>query len=74
MATNRFNLKYRTKTNSELEHIINDKKTYVEQLRIAAIDILKEKNGKTELTKKAETEINIVKEKKKRGKKGYFFN
>jgi len=63
MAENRFLLKYKTKTDSELEDIISDKKTYVELARIAAIDILKGRNGKTELTEKAEFEIQTVKKK-----------
>lgn len=63
MNENRFFKKYETKSDVELERIVNDKKAYVEQARIAAIQILKERNGRTELTDKAENEIQTVKDK-----------
>jgi hypothetical protein len=64
MSENRFLKKFESKSDSELEQIINDKETFVEQARIAAIEILKERNGQTESTEKAETEIKATQERK----------
>ena len=64
MGENRFLKKFESKSDSELERIINDKETFVEQARIAAIEILKERNGHTESTEKAETEMKAAQEKK----------
>ena len=64
MSENRFLKKFEYKSDSELERIINDKETFVEQARIAAIEILKERNGQTESTKKAETEMKSAQERK----------
>jgi len=64
MSENRFLKKFEYKSDSELERIINDKETFVEQARIAAIEILKERNGQTESTEKAETEMKAAQERK----------
>jgi len=64
MSENRFLEKIEYKSDSELERIINDKETFVEQARIAAIEILKERNGQTESTKKAEAEMKSAQERK----------
>lgn len=64
MSENRFLKKFEYKSDSELERIINDKETFVELARIAAIEILKERNGQTESTKKAETEMKSAQERK----------
>ena len=64
MSENRFLKKFEYKSDSELERIINDKETFVEQARIAAIEILKERNGQTESTKKAEAEMKSAQERK----------
>lgn len=64
MSENIFLKKFESKSDSDLERIINDKETFVEQARIAAIEILKERNGQTEFTEKAETEMRAAQEKK----------
>jgi hypothetical protein len=64
MSENRFLKKYKTRTDSELERIISDKEGYVEDARVAALELLKERNGQTELIDKAEIEINLIKEKR----------
>lgn len=64
MTENRFLDTLKGKDDSELENIIADKKTYVEKARIAAIQILKERNGKTSDLENAENEIKTVQEKR----------
>lgn len=57
MTESRFLKKYESKSDNELKRIINDKETYLEQARIAAIEILKKRQGLTETLKNAENEI-----------------
>jgi len=64
MSKNRFLKKFESKSDSDLERIVNDKETFVEQARIAAIEILKERNRQTESTLKAENEMIIAEERK----------
>tara|TARA_R110002049_G_scaffold16388_8_gene65346 strand:+ start:4485 stop:5102 length:618 start_codon:yes stop_codon:yes gene_type:complete len=64
MSENKFLEKFRSKPETELERIINDKKSFTEQARIAAIEILKERNGETEFTKGAEKEVVVSQERK----------
>jgi len=64
MSENRFLKKFESKSDSDLERIINDKETFVVQARIAAIEILKERNRQTESTEKAENEIKVAEERK----------
>ena len=56
--------KFESKSDDELKRIIDDKKTFVELARIAAITILKERNVHTGFTEKAEAEIKAIQEKR----------
>ena len=56
--------KFESKSDNELKRIIDDKKTFSEQARIAAISILKERNVHREFTEKAEAEIKTIQEKR----------
>jgi len=58
MNQNKFLEKFNLKTDSELEHIISDKITYVELARIAAIELLEKRNVKSTELDTAKTEIN----------------
>ncbi|WP_430966688.1 hypothetical protein [Spongiimicrobium sp. 2-473A-2-J] len=62
MTENRFLDSLKEKEDFELENIIADKKAYVEEARIAAIQILKERKGKTADLESAENEIKTVQE------------
>ena len=64
MRENRFIEKFQHKTDSELEYILENKKSYNEQAIAASIHILKERNGKTTELEAVENEIKIEKEKK----------
>ena len=64
MNDNRFLQKFKGHSDTELEQIINDQETFVEEARIAAIQLLKERNGKNDSIEKAEAEIESVKEQK----------
>jgi hypothetical protein len=64
MSENMFLKKFESKSDDELERIIHDKSKYVEQARIAAIEILTKRNGQTESKVKAETEIRATQERK----------
>ncbi|NAY90604.1 hypothetical protein GTQ34_01620 [Muricauda sp. JGD-17] len=64
MSENRFIEKFQHKTDSELEYILENKKSYNEQAVAASIHILKERNGKTPELESVESEIKIEKEKK----------
>ncbi len=64
MNENRFIEKFQHKTDSELEYILENKKSYNEQAIAASIHILKERNGKTPELESVESEIKIEKEKK----------
>ena len=48
MKQNKFIEKFKDKTDAELEEIIGNKKAYIEQARIAAIELLKSRNGNSE--------------------------
>jgi cation transport ATPase len=65
MNDNRFLQKFKGHSDTELEQIINDQETFVEEARIAAIQLLKERNGKNDSIEKAEAEIESVKEHKR---------
>jgi len=65
MSENIFLKKFKSKSDAELEQIIIDKNRFVEQATIAAIEILKERNTKSEITTKAENEIKAAQEKKR---------
>ena len=56
--------KFESKSDDELKQIIDDKKTFSEQARIAAISILKERNVHIGFTEKAEAEIKAIQEKR----------
>ena len=56
--------KFESKSDEELKQIIDDKKTFSEQARIAAISILKERNVHIGFTEKAEAEIKVIQEKR----------
>ncbi|CAM1361723.1 conserved membrane hypothetical protein [Tenacibaculum litopenaei] len=64
MSENRFIEKFQHKTDSELEYILENKKSYNEQAVAASIHILKERNGNTPELESVESEIKIEKEKK----------
>lgn len=64
MAINKFVEKFQDKTDSELQNIISDKKSYVEEARLASIQILKERNGNSLELETAEKELREEKEKK----------
>ncbi|RKE90287.1 hypothetical protein [Ichthyenterobacterium magnum] len=69
MSENRFIEKFQHKTVSELEYILENKKSYNEQAIAASIQILKKRNGKTPELKSVENEIKIEKEKKEVARK-----
>ncbi|WP_405384119.1 hypothetical protein [Maribacter sp. LLG6340-A2] len=64
MNENKFIEKFQTKTNSELEYILENKEKYNEKAISASIHILTERNGKTTKIETVENEIQIAKEKK----------
>lgn len=64
MSNNKYIEKFQSKTDSELEYILENKNNYNEQAVEASILILKERNGKTTKLESAEREIKIGKEKK----------
>ncbi|RSK41321.1 hypothetical protein [Mangrovimonas spongiae] len=64
MSENRFIEKFQNKTDSELEYILENKKSYNEQAIAASIHILKERNGKTPELESVESEIKLEKERK----------
>ena len=64
MNENKFIEKFQNKTDSELEYILENKKSYNEQAVFASIQILKERNGESSVLKSAEEEIETEKEKK----------
>lgn len=64
MPTNKFIEKFQDKTDSELQNIISDKKAYVEEARMASIQILKERNGHSQELEAVEKELIEAKEKK----------
>lgn len=66
MALNRFIAKYRLKSDAELEQIVSDSERFMEQARVAAIEVLKERQGSTESIQLAEQDIKVNQEKKKR--------
>ncbi len=62
MKKNLFLEKFEHKSDSELEHIISDEKSYVEEARVAAIEILKRRNGKSKELEDAQNKIRLKKE------------
>ncbi len=62
MSENRLIEKFQRKTDSELEYILENKKSYNEQAVAASIHILKERNGKTPKLESIENEIKSEKE------------
>jgi hypothetical protein len=64
MSENMFLKKFESKSDNDLERIIQDKSKYVEQARKAAIEILTKRNGQTDSIVKAETEIRAAQERK----------
>ena len=64
MNDNRFLQKFKNYSSSQLEQIINDKETYVEDARVAAIELLKKKSGTTAEIEKHEIEIQTSQERK----------
>ena len=65
MSENRYIEKFQSKTDSELEYILENKKDYNPQAVEASIYILKERNGKTAVLESVENEIKVEQEKKK---------
>jgi hypothetical protein len=65
MIENIFLKRFETKSESELEHIINNKEIFTEQARIAAIQILEKRNGGSLANQKSEVDIEVNKENKK---------
>jgi hypothetical protein len=63
MIENKFLKKFEDKTDSELEVIIKDKESYIEEARTAAIEILKGRDGFSIVAKNAEIDIEIAKDK-----------
>jgi len=64
MSDNRFLEKFEHKTDSELEHILSNKKTYTEEARNAAIILLEKRSVKPSELEKAQKEVDIRKDKK----------
>jgi hypothetical protein len=64
MNENRYIEKSQTKTNSELEYILENKEKYNEKAVSASIQILTERNGKTSEIETVENEMQVAKEKK----------
>tara|TARA_B110000908_G_C10223319_1_gene436537 strand:- start:1196 stop:1816 length:621 start_codon:yes stop_codon:yes gene_type:complete len=64
MNENRYIEKFQTKTNSELEYILENKEKYNEKAVSSSIQILTERNGKTTEIETVENEIQVAKEKK----------
>ena len=64
MNENRYIEKFQTKTNSELEYILENKEKYNEKAVSASIQILTERNGKTPEIETVENEMLVVEEKK----------
>jgi len=64
MSKNIFLEKFKHKTDSELEHILSNKKTYTEEARSAAINLLEKRNVTSSELEKAQKEIDIKKDKK----------
>ena len=71
MSENKFIEKFRNKTDSELEYILENKKSYDEKAVSASIHILKERNGKSPEIETVENEIKIEKEKKQIAQKKF---
>lgn len=63
MTENIFYRRFKSKTNAELEHIINNEDTYVEQARITASQILQERNIQDESIEPTEYSSKVVTEK-----------
>lgn len=61
MIENKFLKKFEDKTDAELEIIIGEKESYTEEAIVAAIQILKERDGFSIVAKNAEIDIEIVK-------------
>ena len=64
MSENKFIEKFQHKTDSELEYVLENKKSYNEKAVSASIQILKERNGESSQLKNVEEEIKTEKEKK----------
>ena len=64
MSENRFIEKFKNKTDSELENILNNKNKFDVKAVSASIHILKERNGKSIEIETVENEIKIEKENK----------
>jgi len=64
MNENKFIEKFQNKTDSELEYILENKKSYNEQAVFASIEILKKRNGESSELKAVEKDIESEKEKK----------
>ncbi|MEW2920414.1 hypothetical protein AB1A65_03025 [Muricauda sp. ANG21] len=56
--------KFQDKTDSELQNIISDKKSYVEEARFASLQILKERNGNSPELETLEKELTEAKVRK----------
>jgi len=64
MSQNRYIQKFKHKTDSELEYILEHRKKYNEQAISASIEILKQRNGQSSKLESIESEIIFEKEKK----------
>jgi hypothetical protein len=71
MKENKFLEKFQNKTDSELEYILENKKSYDEKAVSASIHILKERNGITPEIETVENDIKTEKEKKKIAQKKF---
>ncbi len=64
MNENKFLKKFQDKTNTELENIISNPKKYVEQARLAAIELLKRRTENSTKYENIKKEIEIKKNRK----------
>ncbi len=64
MNENKYFKIFQNKSDSELEHILENKEKYNEHAVFASIQILKDRNGKSAELETIETEIQVTKEKK----------
>ena len=65
MTQNKFLEKFRTKSDTELEHILANKSDYNQLAVAAAIDLLKERQGATAKLQAVESEIRVAQEQEK---------
>ena len=69
MTQNIYSKRLETKSDKELEIILNNRQSYTIEAILAAIEILKKRNGITEIIQKAEDNIKFENEKNRPGNK-----